>query len=774
MDKSLLFNTTTSINVFIFGLCKPLIVRVTGSKERKDTVGKQSSWKMLRAGFKGAFAILLAASLVLNGWTGSAGAAEETVTGVEINYDASDYDNSSSALKMYVEDDKVIVNLFASISGSSSKKDVTSEASWRTSSSSVVKVDKGILTGVGSGTATISATYKGYTASIKATSQFIYDEIVLMDGDKEAPAVISDIKLGESLDYTLVGRKNNISTSIASEAVWTTTSSSVATVDEGKITLVGTGTTTITAKYKGKSDSVKITVTSPYKSIDLVAPLENGVLELEVGTDDKALTATASPKLGGTIDVTQQATWTSANPKVLTVVKGVVTPVAPGKTKLTVSHLGVTSSIDVVVRTPYQFMKLTPEKELHIQMQESPVQVQAEVLNNSNISYPVTTMADWTSSDIIVATVVGGKVTPRSPGTTKVTASYKGVSRSIDVVVYPSITKITADKTTLDGFKGLNGDLPKLTATTFDGSMIDVSKLAVWTVSDTSIATIEGNKWSAKAIGEVTLTANVQGYQTEVKLIVHVKPLKLLAESKDVSIVIGKTVNLPKVTVVNEDGEEEDVTSSVVWTTKSDNLVIKDTTMRGLEASSVALTGTYLNKSVSVRIKIEDEIVKLVAEPAQVELNPGRSKTIKVTGYYKDGKTISVGSKVNWSIDQTSVAVLNGSSGVKAVAPGTAILKGTYQEQAVQIVVVVKPKLKSLQLSVKTLQLSPGASQNISLQAVYTTGNPVAVTDTATWTSSKPGVATIKDGKITAIAKGSTSIKATFDGKSVTVRVTVK
>ncbi|MHA7967089.1 Ig-like domain-containing protein [Paenibacillus sp. CAU 1782] len=729
---------------------------------------------MLRASFKGAFAVLLAASLILNGWTGIANAAEETVTGVEINYDASDYDNSSSALNMYVEDDKVTVNLFASISGSSSKKDVTSEATWKTSSSTVVKVDKGVLTGVGSGTATISATYKGYTASIKATSQFIYDEIVLMDGDDEAPATISDIKLGESLNYTLIGRKDNKSTSIASEAVWTTTSSSVATVDEGKITLVGTGTATITAKYKGKSDSVKITVTSPYKSIELVAPLENGVLELEVGTDDKVLTAVASPKTGGTTDVTQDATWTSGNAKVLTVVKGVVTPVAPGKTKITVSHLGVTSSIDVVVRTPYQFIKLTPEKELHIQMQEAPIQVQAEVLNNSNISYPVTTLADWTSSDVLIATVVNGKVTPRSPGTVKITAAYKGVSRSIDVVVYPSITKITAEKATLDGFKGLNGDLPKLSATTFDGSTIDVTKLATWTVSDVNIATIEGSKWEAKTIGEVTLTATIQGYQTQVKLIVHVKPLKLLIDNKDLSIVIGKTVNLPKVTVVNEDGEEEDITTSVVWTTKSDNIVIKDTTMRGLEASTVALTGTYLNKSVSIRIKIEDEIVKLVAEPTQVELNPGRTKTIKVTGYYKNGKTVSVGSKVNWSIAQTAVAVLNGSSGVKAVAPGATILTGTYQEQTVQIVVIVKPKLKSLQLSAKSVQLSPGSSQTISLQAVYTTGTPVTVTDSAVWTSSKPGVATIKDGKITAIAKGSTSIKATFDGKSVTIRVTVK
>lgn len=734
----------------------------------------QNSLSFMRKGLRSAFAAVLALSLVLNGWSGITSAAEETITGVELDYDNSDYDSSTSSLGMYVEDDKVIVSLFASISGSSSKKDVTSEATWKSSSTSIVKVDKGVLTGVGQGTATISATYKGYTASIKASSQFVYDEIALMEGADEAPATIGDIKLGESLAYTLIGRKNNVVTTITSEALWTTSSSSVATVDDGKVTLVGTGTATITAKYKGKTDSIKITVTSPYKSIELVAPLENKVLELEVGTDDSELKAVASPKTGGTLDVTDEATWTTGNAKIVTVEKGVVTPVAPGKTKLTVSHLGVTSSIDVVVRTPYQFIKLTPEKELHIQMQETPAQIQAEVLNNNNVSYAVTTLADWTSSDILVATVVNGRITPRSPGTAKITASHKGVSRSIDVTVYPSITKITAEKTTLDGFKGITGDLPKLTATTFDGTTVDVSKLASWTVADSKVATLDGTKWKAEAIGETTLVASIQGYTAEVKLVVHLKPLKLIAESKDLSIVVGKTVNLPKVTVVNENGEEEDITFSINWTTKSDNIVLLESTMRGLEASSVTLTGTYLNKTISVRVKIEDEIVKLTADPAIVELNPGRTKTIKVTGYYKDGKTVSIGSRTTWSIADTAVATLNGSSGVKAVSPGTTILTGTYQEKTVQIIVVVTPKLKSLQLSTKSLQLSPGASQTVQLQAVYTTGTPVTVTDTATWTSSRPAVATVKDGKITAIAKGSTSIKATFEGKSVTIRVTVK
>lgn len=59
-------------------------------------------------------------------------------------------------------------------------------------------------------------------------------------------------------------------------------------------------------------------------------------------------------------------------------------------------------------------------------------------------------------------------------------------------------------------------------------------------------------------------------------------------------------------------------------------------------------------------------------------------------------------------------------------------------------------------------------------------GNPITqqtktepVTQTATWTSSNPGVATVDRGVVTAISQGSTTIKAAFEGAEDTVAVTV-
>jgi hypothetical protein len=718
-------------------------------------------------------AAALAFAIVMTSLTGIVNAAEETVTGIEFTYDPDDYNSGTSSLKLFVEDDKVNLSVFAFISGAANKKDVTADVTWKSSNTALVKVDKGVLTAAGKGTATISATYKGFTTSIKATSDYVYDSVVLKYLNGTVAPTTQDIEIGQPLAFILDGTKESTEDKITRDAVWTTSNSAIATVDEGTVTLLGVGSVTISAKLKGKSDSITLNVSSPYKSIAIGAGDSGNLVQFDMGSEDKTLTASVVAKTGETLFVTDAAKWVSANEKVVTVKKGVVTAVGIGKTTITVSHKGVSASIDVVVRAAFQSIRLTPEKEYHLLLQSDGIQVKAEVQNNSGTTDDVTKAADWTSSNVVVATVKEGKVTPKAVGTTKITASHKGVSRSIDITVYPTVSELSVETETIDGFNEMSGDLPKVMATTFDGSKVDVSKIVTWTSKDEKIAIIKDGQWSAKALGETTLTATVQGYKAEVKLIVHVKPLKLIASVKDLSIILGKETPYPSVTVVNEDGEEEDISSRIKWKTTSEDIVLKDTVMKGLEVSSITLTATYLTKSVTVRVRVEEEIVKLVVEPTALDLYPGKSKSIKVTGYYKSGKQVSLGSKMNWESGNPDIASVSSTS-VKAIAVGNTKITGSYQGKAVAVPIVVSPKLKSLVLSSKSVQLSPGGTYSAKLQANFTTGNPTNATDAAVWTSSKASVATVVGGKIVAVSKGSASIKATYAGKSVTIRVTVK
>ena len=63
--------------------------------------------------------------------------------------------------------------------------------------------------------------------------------------------------------------------------------------------------------------------------------------------------------------------------------------------------------------------------------------------------------------------------------------------------------------------------------------------------------------------------------------------------------------------------------------------------------------------------------------------------------------------------------------------------------------------------------------QNLTLEAVYEPENTTGDTE-VTWTSSDEEVATVKDGVVTALKEGTTTITATIDGVEATCEVTVK
>ena len=77
-------------------------------------------------------------------------------------------------------------------------------------------------------------------------------------------------------------------------------------------------------------------------------------------------------------------------------------------------------------------------------------------------------------------------------------------------------------------------------------------------------------------------------------------------------------------------------------------------------------------------------------------------------------------------------------------------------------------------MSDKSATLSVGKTITVKLTANYVTGSPAIITDQAVWTTNKSSVATVENGKITAVGKGTATIKASFGGKSASIRIVVK
>ncbi|MEC0257381.1 Ig-like domain-containing protein [Paenibacillus lautus] len=684
-------------------------------------------------------------------------AASGDVTSIE-------FDTNESKIYLTVNETTEQLRVLANIEGSSTKKDVTNESTWTSSNTRIVKVDGGLIIPLEKGTARITAKYKGAIKTIEVDVKFAIDEFKLDQPDKV------EHKLGtEGLTVKALADGTN---DVTTEAKWTTSDDSVVKVSKGELTLVGLGSATVTAEYKGLKASFTVKVVAPYQKLAILPGEDQELLVGDAPVELKVFAKQSETDAG--MDVTDKVELKSSNSSVATIEDGKLKPVALGKSTISVSYLGSTAKVDVYVRNPYEALILdqTDFVKNPVLFMNDSITVKAKVRNAASQSIDVT--GEWTSSNPLAVSVNGGVITARASGTSTIKVSYLGISKEFTVKVYPTVTKFEAAETEVDVLKGESKSFPKVTGTLLDDEKEDFSSAVIWTSSDEKVVTTEDGKIKAIDAGTATITGKIGSREVAtVPVTVNEKVLVLLPDVEEYQLVMGRSIALPKVNAVFEDGTESDVTSSIEWSLTGSAAVIKDGTLKGLTKGSTTLKGTYLNKDIKIPVVVEQEVVKIVVEPEKIDLNIKKSKSIKVTGYYSNGKTVSLSSKMNWSSSDSAIVTVSKTS-VKAVAEGTATITGSYQGKEVTVKVNVVPKLKKLTASEKKLNLKPGDVKTVTVTAEFDTGAKTNVGDTAVWTTSNSSVAKVTNGRIEAIAKGTARIKGQYDSKTVSITVSVK
>ncbi|MCC3375975.1 Ig-like domain-containing protein [Cohnella sp. REN36] len=724
------------------------------------------------------FAILLGLPIAQSGIAFAA----TTVTSVRLD------ELTADEKTLYVEDGSLSLLLWANmnVDGVNRTDNVTNDATW-VSSNPAVTVSKGIVTANGEASnVVITGKYQGYSASVTLNARYRYGDLKLKrHGLSETAPDKLEVQLGETHSLDAFGIDGGVETDLTSKATWTSSNEAVATVSKGEVTLVSAGKTTITARYQGKSAKIELTVALPYKTLAIqTSDGKSGPYEMQIGEADLALKAVATKTGGGKENVASLATWKSSNEAVATVdERGRVKAVSPGTATITATYMGSSGTATFAIRAPYEALQLAPGDAQYIALQGGPLIVTAKAVNGAYTDLDLPG-AVWESSNLLIVSVSGSggtaTVSPRGEGTAKVKLTYKGVTKELSVTVYPTIEKMELGKTKLEAYVGDSGDLPSVKGTSINGTTVDLGKAAVWTSSDESVLNLdEAGKWKAADVGTATLTAKVaNGANGEISKSIEVtvtkKALTLIANSTELSVIIGKEIELPRVQVVYEDGNEDDVTDKVVWKSSSTNLVVKEKTLKGLLASKVTLTGTYGNKTVKVQVTVEEEYTSFVVEPSAISLTLNKSQTIKVTGKTKSGKSVSLGSRVEWQPSSNTLLTVKGATVKSLAEEGYGKLTATVQGKQLEIPVTVKAKLTKLTVSESSLELSPGQSGRVTVTAVYENGRTLDVTAYSAYSAPSAKVAKATGGTVTALAKGSVSIKAAYGGKTVNIRVKVK
>lgn len=214
----------------------------------------------------------------------------------------------------------------------------------------------------------------------------------------------------------------------------------------------------------------------------------------------------------------------------------------------------------------------------------------------------------------------------------------------------------------------------------------------------------------------------------------------------------------PTVASVDKDGN---VTPLKAGTATINVTVNADITMNGMSLST-------RTANASCKVTVTDNAIPAT----NIELDAS-DKTMTVGDKAKLTATVKPADstdKIVWTSSKPTVATVDENGNITALATGTTEITATAGSvSAVCKVTVEAVKVSEVKLDKTAVSLKAG--QTAQLTATVKPDN--AADKTVTWTSSDEKVATVADGKITAVAPGTATITATAGGKSATCTVTV-
>ena len=323
--------------------------------------------------------------------------------------------------------------------------DVTDQTTWSTSDPAVASIsngaDSGFLSALTAGEVTITGTFTTFASFLGGdTSLPSFTTFTGIAGlDITAPTIITvdiipsntDLVAGTTAQWEAIANfDGGDSTYITTDGVWSTSDTSVATVSDGVVTAVGTGTANIAIIFREESDSVLVTVSAPDVVEIVVSP---SAITVPQGVSQQ-FTAIAQYDNGTNLDVTKDVTWSSTSTSVATIsnaleTAGLASTVGVGLTSITaVLGADVANLAELTVEASTA-TGLVIEPAIITVGEKSIMQYQALLQFGAGPIQNVTDDAAWGTNDKKVAKVDSsknrGKVTAEKQGSTQITADYE-------------------------------------------------------------------------------------------------------------------------------------------------------------------------------------------------------------------------------------------------------------------------------------------------------------------------------------------------------------
>ena len=642
--------------------------------------------------------------------------------------------------------------------------------------------------GLKAGTASVTVTsVDGYKASVNITvvaAEVTPDpskatEVEILDGTQ-----VYELTVGDTLDLTT---KVTPDTATLNNVQWTSSNTGVATVGEtsGAVTAVAKGEAIITLTAKTGADDTAVTKNVTIK----VKEAEKAQADFS-SYDGQSITLTVGDKETVSNFVTlgdYTVTYTSQQPSIASAADGVVTAVKAGTTTIVATeettNRKATLTVNVVAaeKTAPDLSKLDG-KEFVITVGDD-VNLTPYIINNGGYEFAYISSAP----NIANVDVQGdANLNAVQVGETEIVVTATetkpdGASTDFVADVQKAVIKVTvipeeyepADISALDGLdisikEGETYDLSAYVTT--NQSTITYTSLNATTATATEGGVVTGVK---EGTTQVVVTAETpyyvkdadSGERTAVsKAVVNVTVYSddtaadlSKAADKEITLTVGEEYNVGALVTANNSTITYASTKTSVATVDGDGWI----TAKKAGEAEVVVTAKLDNyvETAAVKVTVVDK------ELTAADLSKVADKEIELTvgeNYDLAALITKNDSKLTYASSMAAVASVSEAGKIEAYAEGTTEIKVTAETgsktEAVTVYVTVVPvELTPADISKldgKTIVLSKDGTYDLAPFAIeYDGGIEYASIDT--------GVATVAEGKVTAVAEGTTEIIVT-------------
>ena len=629
--------------------------------------------------------------------------------------------------------------------------------SWSSSDTKVASVSNGKVTAGAEGSATITASAGGKSASCQVTVKAVQttvevtsvkleqNELTLNEG--ETTRLVATVKPNNATDKTIT---------------WATSNAAIVSVDkEGNVKGVSVGTATVAASHGNLSDACKITVVANTVSVTSIT-LDKTSLAL---TEQETFQLTATVKPDNATDKT--VTWSTSNAAIATVSNnGLVTAVAEGSATITAKAGDKTATCTVTVAKKVIDVSSITLSNTSIALTEQETFQLSATVNPSNATGKTVT---WSSSNTAVATVSNnGLVTAVKEGSATITAKAGDKTATCTVTVSKKVIPVTSVSLNKTSLALTEQESFQLSATVSPDNASD--KTVTWSSSNTAVATVSNNGLvTAVKEGSATITAKAGDKTATCAVTISKKVIPVTSVTLNkTSLALTEQETFQLSASVSPDNATD---KTVTWSSSNTAVatVSQDGLVTAIAVGSATITATAGEKKATCTVTVNRRVVpatSITLDYDNIEIAKGKMVTLHATVLPED----TTDKTVSWKSSNTSVATVNNNGNVTAIKAGTATITASIGSLSASCVVKVIIPVTSITLNITSKTLK----ENETLKLTATVKPNDATNPSVTWTTDNPSVATVDNvGNVTALSEGTAIITATAGEMTATCTITV-